>query len=170
MKAHALFGVDYDRIEVVIHPQSVVHSMVEFTDGALIAQLSYPDMRLPIGYALAYPERLREPFGAIDWSRLSQLDFGGSRLRDVRLSWTCVRWLVVPVVPPRRGRTCGEMSCLSRRFCPAESVGLTSRLVVQETLERHEESKLVEVEDVIAADAEARAVASGVIERRIRVA
>ena len=75
IEAHALFGVDYDRIEVVIHPQSIVHSMVEFCDGATIAQLSHPDMRLPIGYALSYPDRFREPFGAIDWSRLSQLDF-----------------------------------------------------------------------------------------------
>ena len=58
IEAHELFGIEYDRIEVVVHPQSVVHSMVEFCDGATIAQLSQPDMRLPIGYALAYPERL----------------------------------------------------------------------------------------------------------------
>ena len=58
IEAHELFGVGYDQIEVVVHPQSVVHSMVEFTDGATIAQLSMPDMRLPIGYALAYPERI----------------------------------------------------------------------------------------------------------------
>ena len=56
IEAHELFGVAYDQIEVVVHPQSIVHSMVEFTDGATIAQLSLPDMRLPIGYALAYPE------------------------------------------------------------------------------------------------------------------
>ena len=70
IEAHELFGVDYDRIAVIIHPQSVVHSMVEFTDGATVAQLSKPDMRLPIGYALAYPDRLQHPFGAIDWSSL----------------------------------------------------------------------------------------------------
>ncbi|HXQ61045.1 MAG TPA: 1-deoxy-D-xylulose-5-phosphate reductoisomerase [Acidimicrobiales bacterium] len=75
IEAHELFGVDYDRMAVIIHPQSVVHSMVEFTDGATVAQLSNPDMRLPIGYALAYPERLHTPFGAIDWSTLSRLDF-----------------------------------------------------------------------------------------------
>ena len=51
IEAHELFGLDYDQIEVVVHPQSVVHSMVEFTDGSTIAQLSMPDMRLPIGYA-----------------------------------------------------------------------------------------------------------------------
>ncbi len=75
IEAHELFGVDYDRMAVIIHPQSVVHSMVEFTDGATVAQLSTPDMRLPIGYALAYPERLHHPFGAIDWTTLSRLDF-----------------------------------------------------------------------------------------------
>ena len=68
IEAHELFGIPYDAIDVVVHPQSVVHSMVEFTDGAVVAQLSMPDMRLPIGYALAYPDRLPAPFGAIDWS------------------------------------------------------------------------------------------------------
>ena len=68
IEAHELFGVGYDRIEVVVHPQSIVHSMVEFTDGATIAQLSQPDMRLPIGYALAWPDRLGTPFGRLDWA------------------------------------------------------------------------------------------------------
>ncbi len=75
IEAHELFGVPYDGIEVVVHPQSIVHSMVEFTDGSTIAQLSNPDMRLPIGYALAYPERIATPFGRIDWSQLDRLDF-----------------------------------------------------------------------------------------------
>src|SRR5579872_692966 len=75
IEAHELFGIDYDRITVVVHPQSVVHSMVEFTDGATVAQLSAPDMRLPIGYALGYPSRLSLPYGALDWATLSRLDF-----------------------------------------------------------------------------------------------
>ncbi len=75
IEAHELFGIPYDAIDVVVHPQSVVHSMVEFADGAVVAQLSLPDMRLPIGYALAYPDRLPEAFGAIDWARLSLLEF-----------------------------------------------------------------------------------------------
>ena len=58
-----------------MHPQSVVHSMVEFTDGSTIAQLSMPDMRLPIGYALGYPDRIGTPFGRIDWATLGALDF-----------------------------------------------------------------------------------------------
>ena len=75
IEAHELFGVGYDSIDVVVHPQSVVHSMIETTDGATIAQLSLPDMRLPIGYALAYPDRLTVPFGGIDWSALPPLEF-----------------------------------------------------------------------------------------------
>jgi 1-deoxy-D-xylulose-5-phosphate reductoisomerase len=75
IEAHELYGTPYDNIDVVVHPQSVVHSMVEFTDGSTIAQLSMPDMRLPIGYALGYPSRIATPFGRIDWSTLSRLDF-----------------------------------------------------------------------------------------------
>jgi len=75
IEAHELFGVPYDRIEVVVHPQSIVHSMVELTDGATIAQLSQPDMRGPIGYALAWPDRLTTPFGRLDWAATNRLDF-----------------------------------------------------------------------------------------------
>ena len=75
IEAHELFGLPYDQLEVVVHPQSVVHSMTEFTDGSTIAQLSMPDMRLPIGYALGYPDRIATPFGRIDWSTLTRLDF-----------------------------------------------------------------------------------------------
>ena len=75
IEAHELFGVSYDAISVVVHPQSIVHSMVEFRDGATIAQLSMPDMKLPIAYALDYPNRSSTSFGAIDWAELSRLDF-----------------------------------------------------------------------------------------------
>jgi 1-deoxy-D-xylulose-5-phosphate reductoisomerase len=75
IEAHELFGVGFDDIDVVVHPQSVVHSMVEFCDGATIAQLSMPDMRLPIALALGAPDRLPVPYGAIDWATLGSLDF-----------------------------------------------------------------------------------------------
>jgi 1-deoxy-D-xylulose-5-phosphate reductoisomerase len=75
IEAHELFGIPFDAIDVVVHPQSIIHSMVEFTDGAVVAQLSMPDMRLPIGYALMYPDRLPVAFGAIDWKELARLDF-----------------------------------------------------------------------------------------------
>jgi 1-deoxy-D-xylulose-5-phosphate reductoisomerase len=75
IEAHELFGVGYDQIDVVVHPQSIVHSMVEFSDGATIAQLSEPDMRLPLAYALAYPDRAAVPFGSLDWARARRLEF-----------------------------------------------------------------------------------------------
>tara|TARA_B100001750_G_scaffold2421_1_gene2003 strand:- start:6 stop:662 length:657 start_codon:yes stop_codon:yes gene_type:complete len=75
IEAHELFGVDYEKIEVVVHPQSIVHSMATFTDGTTIAQLSEPDMRLPIAYALAYPERISTSFGSIDWGKAQSLHF-----------------------------------------------------------------------------------------------
>ena len=75
IEAHELFDVGYDDIDVVVHPQSIVHSMAEFTDGATIAQLSNPDMRLPIAYALAYPDRTSVPFGRMDWTAPTSLDF-----------------------------------------------------------------------------------------------
>ena len=84
IEAHELFGTPFDQIEVVVHPQSVVHSMVEFTDGCTMAQLSMPDMRLPIGYALAYPARIATPFGRIDWSTLGRLDFEAPDLATFR--------------------------------------------------------------------------------------
>jgi 1-deoxy-D-xylulose-5-phosphate reductoisomerase len=75
IEARELFDVDVDRIDVVVHPQSVIHSMAEFTDGTTMAQLSMPDMRLPIAYALAYPDRVDTAYGAMDWTTLSRLDF-----------------------------------------------------------------------------------------------
>ncbi|MCZ7530679.1 MAG: 1-deoxy-D-xylulose-5-phosphate reductoisomerase [Acidimicrobiia bacterium] len=75
IEAHELFGFDYDHIDVVVHPQSIIHGMVEFTDGATIAQMSEPDMRLPIGLALGAPERHPVPYGAIDWTGMGDLTF-----------------------------------------------------------------------------------------------
>lgn len=75
VEAHELFGVDYDDIEVTIHPQSVIHSMAEFVDGSTIAQASPPDMRLPIAHALAWPDRLPDVAPAVDWTRAHTWEF-----------------------------------------------------------------------------------------------
>ena len=75
IEAHLLFGVGLDRIEVVVHPQSIVHSMVTFADGATIAQASPPDMRLPISLALAWPDRVEGAAPSIDWSRAASWTF-----------------------------------------------------------------------------------------------
>jgi 1-deoxy-D-xylulose-5-phosphate reductoisomerase len=75
IEAHFLFGLPAERIDVVIHPQSAVHSLVEFVDGSLVAQLALNDMRFPILYALAYPERVANPFGRLDLVAVGRLDF-----------------------------------------------------------------------------------------------
>ncbi|MGH9132282.1 MAG: 1-deoxy-D-xylulose-5-phosphate reductoisomerase [Acidimicrobiales bacterium] len=154
IEAHALFGVGYDQIEVVVHPQSVVHSMVSFADGATIAQLSNPDMRLPIGYALAYPQRLDYAFGAIDWSNFARLDFA---LPDTE-AFAC---LGLAFAAGRQGG--GAPACLSAANEVAVAAFLDHRLawggiaeVVAETLEGYEAVALRCVEDVLAVDADAR--------------
>jgi 1-deoxy-D-xylulose-5-phosphate reductoisomerase len=75
IEAHWLFGVEMKRVEVVIHPQSIVHSMVEFADGSTIAQLSYSDMRFPIQYAVTWPDRVPNTLPPLDFSKLSKLEF-----------------------------------------------------------------------------------------------
>tara|TARA_Y100000768_G_scaffold53467_1_gene35199 strand:- start:9837 stop:11006 length:1170 start_codon:yes stop_codon:yes gene_type:complete len=75
IEAHELFGIKYEQIDVIVHPQSIVHSMVEFVDSSVIAQLSMPDMRLPITYALNYPERSEAQWGSIKWDEVTKLEF-----------------------------------------------------------------------------------------------
>ena len=75
IEAHHLFGLPSDRIEVLIHPQSVVHSLVEFVDGSMLAQLGTPDMRIPIAYALAWPRRINTPAQRLDLASVARLDF-----------------------------------------------------------------------------------------------
>ena len=75
IEAHYLFGLDYDHIEIVIHPQSIIHSMVELADSSVLAQLGWPDMKLPILYCLSWPERLETPWRRLDLTAVGQLTF-----------------------------------------------------------------------------------------------
>ena len=75
IEAHYLFGLPSSRIDIVIHPQSVIHSLVEFIDGSMLAQLGSPDMRIPIAYALAWPERIETPAQRLDLASIARLDF-----------------------------------------------------------------------------------------------
>jgi 1-deoxy-D-xylulose-5-phosphate reductoisomerase len=158
IEAHELFGVEYDQIDVVVHPQSIIHSMAEFTDGSTIAQLSLPDMRLPIGYALGYPSRIGTPFGRIDWSRLSRLDF---EVADT----ATFRCLPLAYEAGRTGST--APAWLSAANEVAVDAFLAGRLrwrqiaeVCDATLQRFQRSGDRTVDDIIAADAEARRVAT----------
>ena len=82
IEARWLFGIGMDRIEAVIHPQSIIHSMVEFTDGSVLAQLSRTDMGFPIQYALTYPSRMKGALQPLDFATLSKLEFSAPRLDD----------------------------------------------------------------------------------------
>ena len=94
IEAHWLFGLDYDKIDVVVHPQSVIHSMVEFVDSTIKAQIGTPDMRIPILYALAYPDRLAIDLPRVDWTQLTALNFetpDPERFPALRLAYECGR-------------------------------------------------------------------------------
>src|SRR5437868_7995950 len=82
IEAHWLFGVEMKRVEVVIHPQSIVHSMVEFTDGSVLAQLSHSNMCFPIQYAVTWPERVLNSLPPLDFGKLRQLEFATPRYKD----------------------------------------------------------------------------------------
>jgi 1-deoxy-D-xylulose-5-phosphate reductoisomerase len=82
IEAHWLFGVEMKRVEVVIHPQSIVHSMVEFADGSVLAQLSHSDMCFPIQYAVTWPERVPNSLPPLDFGKLRQLEFATPRYED----------------------------------------------------------------------------------------
>jgi 1-deoxy-D-xylulose-5-phosphate reductoisomerase len=75
IEAHYLFGIPYEQIDVVVHPQSIIHSLIQLCDGATLAHLGYPDMRVPISYALHYPERVDVPIRPLDLAELGQLTF-----------------------------------------------------------------------------------------------
>ncbi len=162
IEAHELFGTPFDRIEVVVHPQSVVHSMVEFTDGCTMAQLSMPDMRLPIGYALAYPARIGTPFGRIDWSQLGRLDFEPPDIATFRC-------LSLAYQAGRHGSTAPAWLSASNEV--AVDAFLEGRLrwpqiadVCDESLQRYEQSADATVDDIVAADGRARQVAAEIIQ------
>ena len=168
IEANELFGVGYDRIDVVVHPQSIVHSMVEFTDGATVAQLSNPDMRLCIGYALGHPVRLATPFGRIDWRRLRRLDFEEPDLE----AFPC---LPLAYEAGRVGGTAPAWLNGANEVAVAAFLdGLISWLaiadVIRETLDGHDGTPADSVDVVLEADRRARARARRAVERRAAAA
>lgn len=161
IEAHELFNVDYDNIEVVVHPQSIVHSMVEFSDGSTIAQLSMPDMRLPIGYALGFPNRIRTAFGAINWQELSRLDFASPDTETFRC-------LSIAYEAGRMGGTAPAWISAANEvaveaFLNGQIEWLQIADVIEATLERHDGSIPSQVADIVEADRKARAEAGTVL-------
>jgi 1-deoxy-D-xylulose-5-phosphate reductoisomerase len=165
IEAHELFGIDYDRIDIVVHPQSVVHSMVELRDGSTLAQLSAPDMRLPIGYALGWPDRIATPYGALDWTAPRTLTFEApdrSMFRCIDLAYAAGR---------RGGSAPAWLSAANEvavgAFLEGELSWLGIGEVVEETLEAWVDDHVDQVEGVLAADAEARRRATEIVARRL---
>ena len=165
IEAHELFGIGYDRIDVVVHPQSIVHSMVELRDGSTLAQLSNPDMRLPIGYALGWPDRVATPFGALDWSQAQSLTFEPPD----RSVFRCVDRAY------EAGRRGGSAPAwLSAANEVAVEAFLGNALpwdgiaeVVAETMEGWTDDPVDQIDAVLAADAEARDRARLALDRRL---
>jgi 1-deoxy-D-xylulose-5-phosphate reductoisomerase len=170
IEAHELFGapagtagvgLGFDQIDVVVHPQSIVHSMVEYSDASTIAHLSTPDMRLPIGYALAWPDRIGTPFGRIDWATLGRLDFEPPD----RGAFPC---LDLAYVAGRAGGT--APAWLNAANEVAVDAFLQGRIrwadipaVISATLDRHDGAPAADAAAVIAADGEARRIAADVL-------
>ena len=163
IEAHELFGVGYDEIDVVVHPQSVVHSMVEFRDGSVIAQLSMPDMRLPIAYALGYPDRATVPYGRIDWSTMSHLDFAEPDIATFRC-------LSLAFAAGRVGGTAPAWLSAANEVAVAAfldgALGWADiAAVIESAMDAHDGAVPTSPEDVLAADAAARQAARTVLAR-----
>jgi len=157
IEAHWLFGMELEKIQVLIHPQSTVHSMVEFVDGSILAQLGPTDMRMPIQYALTYPDRIPSNGCALDWSTLRQLDFEDVPARK----FPC---LGLAKAALRQG---GPLPCaLNAADEVAVAAFLNRQLrfpdiatVIERVLERMPRKPMGSIDDVIAADGEARRLA-----------
>jgi len=157
IEARWLFGMRPDQIEVVVHPQSTIHSMVEFVDGSVLAQLGPTDMRMPIQYALTYPERVAANHIALDWGKLKRLDFEKASTRR----FPCLRLAREAM---RKG---GALPCaLNAADEVAVAAFLERRLpfsgiaeVIERVLGRTPRIKLEEMDQVLTVDSEARRMA-----------
>ena len=163
IEARWLFGMRPDQIDVVIHPQSTVHSMVEFVDGSILAQLGPTDMRMPIQYALTYPERVASNQVALDWRKLRRLDFAKVSTRR----FPCLRLAREAM---KKG---GALPCaLNAADEVAVAAFLERRLpflgiaeVIERVLARTPRVPFEKMEDVLAADEEARRTAKEEVNR-----
>ena len=155
IEAHWLFSAPFDNIGVLIHPQSIIHSMVEFIDGSIKAQLSYPDMRLPIQYALSYPERLPNPqLPRLDWSRISNLNFEQPDLD----AFPCLK---LAIEAGSKGGTypavlCGADEVAVELFLSQRIKFVDIANLIEQVLERHQVVAHPALEEIMAADAWAR--------------
>ena len=159
-----LFGVGPELVDVVVHPQSVIHSMVEYADGSVLAQLGNPDMRTPIAHALGWPERIESGVESLDLVRVGQLDFEPpdlERFPCLRLAREAARsGGTAPVVLNAANEVAVE-AFLGRRL---NFTGIAG--VIESVLDRHDLRQVTDLEDALAADAWARTAALELIARR----
>jgi 1-deoxy-D-xylulose-5-phosphate reductoisomerase len=163
IEARWLFGASPEQIEVVIHPQSVVHSMVEYADGSVIAQLGHPDMRTPIAQALAYPERIDAGVSSLDLFGIGPLSFERpdfERFPAIELAYAALR---SGGAAPATLNAANEIAVAA--FLEGRLPFLQITAVIEETLKVLPASPLGTLEDVLAADDRARARANQIIAR-----
>ena len=150
MEARWLFNVPPESINILVHPQSIVHSMVEFPDGSAKAQLGFPDMRLPIQYALTYPERLPNPaLPHIDWNATRSLDFEPTDLDN----FPCLR---LAIEAGKAGGTCPAVLCAADEIAVELFLGHRLKFtgiadLIERVLERHKPASKPDIEEIIAA-------------------
>lgn len=166
IEAHHLFGYEEDRIAVVVHPESRVHSLVEYVDGTLIAQLSVNDMRFPILYALAYPERLPTPLGTLDLLEVGALHFEAAdeqRFPCLRLAREALRaGRTVPAVMNAANEV-AVAAFLAGRLGYSDIARVVATAMEEET---RSSSQLACLEDALAADGRGRVLAQRAIATR----
>lgn len=158
IEAHWLFDMSYDQIGVLIHPESIIHSYVEFTDRSVIAQLGNPDMRVPIQYALTYPDRWESPASPLDLAALGRLHFREmdyERFRCLKLAFACGR---AGGTAPTVFNAANEVAV--SRFLRGEIRFLDIERLLEVTLDRHEVLADPILEEILEADRWARNVAS----------
>jgi 1-deoxy-D-xylulose-5-phosphate reductoisomerase len=160
IEAHWLFGLPADRIDVLIHPQSVVHSMVELVDGSVIAQLGVPDMRLPIQYAFSYPDRWSAPLPSLDFTRARRLDFEAPDIRAfpcLRLAYRALESNSgLPVVLNAANEVAVTLFLEGRLSFPSIAH------VVERTMDAHQAAEAATLAQIRALDRGARAHAQAV--------
>jgi 1-deoxy-D-xylulose-5-phosphate reductoisomerase len=164
IEARELFDVELEQIDVVVHPQSVIHGMVEFSDGSTIAQLSMPDMRLPIGYALAAPGRIGQPVGVIDWARLGTLTFEAPDAEAFPCLGLAYRAATAGGDAPATLNAANEVAVAAFLDGRLSWRGIAD--VVGEVLDGHRPGNVSTIDDVVQADGRARSRAVAAVDRR----
>ena len=163
IEAHWLFGVPVDRISVHVHPESIIHSMVEYVDGSVIAQMGIPDMKVPIAYALAFPERLPVAGPRLDLFQLQKLTFyrpDEDKFPCLRLAYeACQSGSTMPAVL-NAANEIAVHAFLEKKICFTDIPS-----TIKAVMDAHEPAGNATLNSILAADAWARDEASGIVER-----